>query len=205
MSPITQQRLIGSILLLCALSGIAFFLIDSASTDVDVIPDTKPDIPFVSSIDAIATDDVQIIDAKQEMLVDAQAQDTAPVVEAKPEIKLEVVPEVKPVQPASKPIITKKVAIISVPVDKEITTTMWSLQLASLADKSAADSLSKKVDLLGYKASIEKAETSKGDRFRVRVGPEQDKTTLEAISKVLENKLNLKPLMLKDTFKPSTQ
>ncbi len=203
MSPVTQQRLIGSILLLCALGGFAFFLIDSASNDTEATPDTKPDIPFVSSIDAITVDDVEIVEAEQEALVDAQTQiqPQSPVVDTKPEIALEAVPEVKPVQAIPKPI----VSTISVPVEEKVTTTMWSLQLASLADKSAADSLSKKVALLGYKASVEKAETPKGERFRVRVGPQQDKTALEAVSKVLENKLNLKPLMLKDTFKQPTQ
>ena len=204
MSPVTQQRLIGSILLLCALGGIAFFLIDSASNDVEATPDTKAELPFISSIDAIATDDVEIVEAEQEVLVDAQAQiQISPaVVDTKPE---EAVPEVKPVQATPKPIVTKKVETISVAAEEKVTTTMWSLQLASLADKSAADSLSKKVELLGYKASIEKAETPKGDRFRVRLGPKQDKAVLEAISKVLENKLNLKPLMLKDTFKQPAQ
>ncbi len=196
-SAVTQQRLIGSILLLCVLGGIAFFLIDSASHDVEAIADTKPDIPFISSIDAIAPDDVQIVEVEQEVLVDAQVQNQTPVVETKPEKKLEVMPEVKPAQATPESIIAKKVETISVPVDKEVTTTMWSLQLASLADKSAADSLSKKVALFGYKASVEKAETSKGDRFRVRIGPKQDRLALEAISKDIEKKLNLKPLMLK--------
>ncbi|MFW5426394.1 MAG: SPOR domain-containing protein [Methylophagaceae bacterium] len=195
MSPITQQRLIGSILLLCALGAIAFFLINSASNDVDAAPDTKPDIPFVSSIDAIAADDVEIVEAEQETLVDVQA----PVVNTKPEIALKSAPEVKPVQITPEPIIVKKVEAISMPAEEKVTTTMWSLQLASLADKPAADSLRNKVELLGYKASVEKAETPKGNRFRVRVGPEQDKAALEAVSKVLENKLHLKPLMLKDT------
>jgi len=53
MSPIMQQRLIGSILLLCVLAGIAFLLIKSASDDVETIVEAKPEIPFVSSIDAM--------------------------------------------------------------------------------------------------------------------------------------------------------
>ncbi|MBL1320903.1 MAG: SPOR domain-containing protein [Methylophaga sp.] len=177
MSPITQQRLIGSILLLCVLAGIAFLLINSASDDVEIIPTTKPDIPFVSSINAIAPDDVEIVEAEQEVIVDAQAPNDVGFVQEIPEP------------------ITKKIETIA--VETKITTTMWSLQLASLADKSAADALIKKVELLGYKAIAEKAETPKGDRFRVRIGPEQDKAALEATSKVLENKLNLKPLILK--------
>jgi DedD protein len=181
-SPVTQQRVIGSLLLLCVLGGIAFFLISNASNDVETARDIEPEIPFVSSIEAIATDDIEIVETEQEVLVDAQA----PVVVAKPE---EIVPKPKPAQTIPEP--------ISVSVEEKVTTTMWSLQLASLADKSAADSLSKQVASLGYKASVEKAETPKGDRFRVRVGPEQDKAALEAISKVLENKLNLKPLILK--------
>lgn len=190
MSPIMQQRLIGSILLLCVLAGIAFFLINSASDDV-AIAETKPEIPFISSIDAIIEDDVEIVEVQQEALIDAQAQ--APV--TTDEIDPQPVIEAAPIQ---------KIPEITL-IDDKVTLTLWSLQLASLADKSAANALSKKVELLGYKAIVEKAETPKGDRFRVRIGPESDKVALEAVSKDIEKKLNLKPLMLKDTFKPSTQ
>ena len=193
MSPTTQQRLIGSILLLCVLSGVAFFLINSARDDIPEVADTPLDIPFVSSIDAITdSDEVEIVEAApQEALIDAQA----PLIDTQPEITL---------QPVSKTAAIQKIAdsisddgIQSPPEAEKITSTMWSLQLASLADRDSANALSKKVALLGYKASVEKAETPKGDRFRVRIGPKKDKLALEAISKVLEGKLNLKPLMLK--------
>jgi DedD protein len=194
MSPVTQQRLIGSILLLCALGGFAFFLIDSASNDTEATPDTKPDIPFVSSIDAITVDDVEIVEAEQEALVDVDLK--TPVKDEKPVIELQTVSKTASVQSPVEATVVNK--IVPVPVDDKITTTtLWSLQLASLADKPAADALKKRVELLGYKAIVEKAETPKGNRFRVKVGPEHDKVALEAASKVLESKLNLKPLMLK--------
>ncbi len=192
MSPVIQQRLIGSILLLCVLGGFAFFLINRASEDVEMVPDTNSDIPFVSSIDAITPADIEIVEAEHEALVDAQ--DSTSVIA---EIKSQPVVEVEPVQNISEPKIIQKIDTTPTSPKKKITTIMWLLQLASLADRSAAEALSKKVKVLGYKAYIEKVQTPKGDRFRVRVGPEHDKTALEATSKVLENKLNLKPLILK--------
>lgn len=192
MSPTTQQRLIGSILLLCVLSGVAFFLINSARDEIPEVADTPLDIPFVSSIDAITdSDEVEIVEAPQEALIDAQA----PLIDTHPEITLQPVSETASIQKIADSISDD--GIQTPPEAEKITSTMWSLQLASLADRDSANALSKKVALLGYKASVEKAETPKGDRFRVRIGPKKDKLALEAISKVLEGKLNLKPLMLK--------
>jgi len=189
MSPIMQQRLIGSILLLCVLAGIAFLLIKSASDDVETIVEAKPEIPFVSSIDAIIEDDVEIVEVQQEALIDAQAPVTTDEIEPQPVVEAAPVPK------------TPEVSVVNnvetTLIADKVTTTLWSLQLASLADKSAANALTKKVALLGYKAIVEKAETPKGDRFRVRIGPQSDKVALEAISKDIEKKLNLKPLMLK--------
>ena len=191
MSPIVQQRLIGSILLLCALGGIAFFLINSASDDVELIPDSNPDIPFISSIDAIVSDnDIEIVEAAQVTLVDPQ------------QLAVEAA-----ATPVASPVISEPEEVINNAVSQPVeekpipaatpSSTTWSLQLASLADQVAAETLRKKVELLGYKVTVEKAETEKGDRFRVRIGPEQDKLALETVAEDIEKKLNLKPLMLK--------
>ena len=188
MLPIVQQRLIGSILLLCVLGGVAFFLIDSATDDIKSNENLTTDIPFVSSIDAIVTNDVSVIDADPEVFIDAQSmvkEDLEPAVISESVIE----PKSQKPDPVPAPLIVEKQPKISI--------TTWSLQLASLADSTAAETLRKRVELLGYKASVIKAETTKGPRFRVRIGPEQDKLALEAIAKQIENKLNLKPLMLK--------
>jgi cell division septation protein DedD len=189
MASITQQRLIGSFLLLCVLGAVAFFLINSASNDVETIPNTEPDIPFVSSIDAISEENINIVDVDQEALIDAQEPeiDTQSKTDHQQKLDLKPTQKTPETKPISEPQAEKPIANI----------TMWSLQIASLADHTAATALSDKVNKLGYKASVEKAETSKGDRFRVRIGPEQNKAVLEKISKTLEKELKLRPLLLK--------
>ncbi len=186
MLPIVQQRLIGSILLLCVLIGVAYFLIDSATDDVELTAETTADIPFISSIDAIIADDIEIIEMEQEALIDAQQPILA---EVDPPIANETVAHTVEQKPVATPALTP--AISSSPA--------WLLQVVSLSDRSAAESLRTKIQLLGYEATVEKAETVKGVRFRVRIGPEQDKLALEATAKTLETELNLKPLMLKHT------
>ncbi len=195
MSPITQQRLIGSILLICVLGVVAFLLIDRANNDVKTLSNTEPDIPFVSSIDAIRDENIKIVDVEPEALINVPELELDPEPEVDtqstiaPQPKLVVKPTVK----------APKINAISEPQLKKIdsNSTMWSLQIASLADHSAAIALTKKVNKLGYKALVEKAETSKGIRFRVRIGPEKNRQVLEKIAKTLEKELKLTSLLLK--------
>ncbi|MDQ7073073.1 MAG: SPOR domain-containing protein [Gammaproteobacteria bacterium] len=195
MPPITQQRLIGSILLICALGVVAFLLIDSANNDVKTSPNTEPDIPFVSSIDAIRDENIKIVDVEPEALIDVSELESEPEPEVDTPVKIahQQKLEVKPTAKASKinPVSESQLK------KADSNSTMWSLQIASLADHSAAIALTNKVNNLGYKALVEKAETSKGIRFRVRIGPEKNKQVLEKIAKTLEKELKLTPLLLK--------
>lgn len=183
MSPIAQQRFIGSILLLCMLSGFAFFLIDSANDggiDQAVITEGVAEPSFVSSVAAIdESGDIEVIEYDTETLLDPHKL-------TEPEQVRAPVKDVVHIDPISD---TLPVQIIS---DQ-----MWSLQLASFTIKAGADALRKQVQTLGYEAKIEKAETAKGDIFRVRIGPTQDKLMLEAAAKKLQQTLTLQPQMLK--------
>lgn len=193
MSPIFQQRLIGSVLLLCLLGGIAFFLINSANNDEEIVPEALPDIPFTSNVDmAIPDGDVEIIDDVEETLVDPQQLDTKPEV-----VQPEVIATPKPIIEQHTPPTADNINA----VDETSTTQIvsWSLQIASFSVEANAESLRKQIQALGYKAIVEKGDTPKGPRFRVRIGPQQDKQALEAIAKVLKEKLNLNPQILKQS------
>ncbi len=59
-------------------------------------------------------------------------------------------------------------------------------QLAALSDPAKADALKQKLSGLGVSASVSRAETSKGEIHRVRVGPFASQDEAKAVM----NKLN---------------
>lgn len=76
----------------------------------------------------------------------------------------------------------------------------WVIQVASFKSEQRAEALLQRLQSKGYTAYSRKASTSKGDAFRVFVGPKVDKTRVWEIKKELDKMLNTKTLVLK--FKP---
>ena len=62
----------------------------------------------------------------------------------------------------------------------------YVIQLAALSDPAKADALKQKLSGLGVSASVSRAETSKGEIHRVRVGPFASQDDAKAVM----NKLN---------------
>jgi DedD protein len=100
----------------------------------------------------------------------AKEQQAPPVAEKKPEVAAKVVapePEVKKA-PASS------------------TTGMWAVQLGSFSSKENADKLAANLRKQGYAAFLSQLSTSSGQLHRVRIGPQKDRQSAEAMASRLK-------------------
>jgi len=226
MTPIQQQRLIGGILLVCVISAIAFFLISGTNQGVE--PDTNMSQDNFNSVIEPISDEVEVLDYGQETLVDPEQSSSnyvstaeivssnhtaikpAPAVQAEP---LTQTPSVKPVVPptASKPevvqpVVEVKPEITTAPTSQQaaplatINKQAWLLQLGVFAVKRNAQAIQKQVATLGYDAKIEQIKTDEAVLvYRVRIGPEPDRISVEKIANRLNKELKLKTQILQET------
>ncbi len=100
-----------------------------------------------------------------------KAEKSPPVVEKKPEPAQKVVesapmPQVKPPPAAS-------------------TTGMWAVQLGSFSNKANAEKLAADLRKQGYAAFLSQLATDSGQLHRVRIGPQKDRDSAEAMAKRL--------------------
>lgn len=66
------------------------------------------------------------------------------------------------------------------------TDTGWAVQLGSFANRENAEKLAAEIKASGYRAFVSKFEAGSRVRYRVRVGPEQDRAQAEALARRLQ-------------------
>jgi len=197
-----QQRLLGAILVLALIVSLAFFLINSANKDL-LVEDDVVVIDNFMTLEEISDGDIEVVDYGLEASVDPHhlLAEQAPVIE---EVIIEETVISKPApQSVEKPMIvktqpqtvTKEVSPTVIKTDKQVVE-QWVLQLASFSVKANADALEKEITALGYQPKVEQSQTKSGTIYRVRIGPEQDKTLLEKTAASLQKKQGLKSQLL---------
>lgn len=72
----------------------------------------------------------------------------------------------------------------------------WAVQVGSFSKQSNALGLRDKLRAKGYRAFVEQVSTDKGDVYRVRVGPEVQRSKAEELKKELQEKLKLNGLVV---------
>lgn len=77
----------------------------------------------------------------------------------------------------------------------------WSLQVVSYTEEKKAQAFRDRLIEEGYRASYRQTRTSKGQRFRVYVGPKLDKAAMLKIQSKIEAKYKLKTILLDITPK----
>jgi len=112
----------------------------------------------------------------------AQQQQPAPREEAPaPAVVVEKQrePEPKAVEKKPEPVTTPPPAVTS-------TTGMWAVQLGSFSSKENAEKLAADLRKQGYAAFLSQLETDGGQLHRVRIGPQKDRESAEAMSRRLQ-------------------
>jgi DedD protein len=102
----------------------------------------------------------------------------------------------------SPPAVTSKTPAVAdnPPVDKSTavpprTGPAWVVQLASLENRANADKLVRDLQRAGYPAYLEELKSGTGVLFRVRVGPELQRSDAEVTLKNLSTKMKLEGII----------
>lgn len=70
--------------------------------------------------------------------------------------------------------------------DSESVTGMWAVQIGSFSNKENADRLAAGLREKGYAAFLSQVKTDEGELHRVRIGPQKDRASAEAVAANLE-------------------
>ena len=89
------------------------------------------------------------------------------------------IPEPIPEPAQEEPVIVAKV------VEPASSTGMWAVQLGSFGNKENADKLAADLKKLGFAAFRSQLSTDSGQLYRVRVGPQKDRESAEAVAAAL--------------------
>ena len=116
--------------------------------------------------------------------------DTTKPAESQPELKAESKPVDKPVATQAQPVksATKRDEPAAMPaaVSSRVSSTgMWAVQLGSFSNKENADKLAADLRKQGYAAFLSQLKTDGGQLHRVRIGPQKDRDSAEAMAKRL--------------------
>ena len=116
------------------------------------------------------------VPAQQESVVEETAREE-PQQAAVQQTEPEKAPEQEPETPEPKPAATQPAAS---------TTGMWAVQIGSYSNKENAEKVAAGLRKQGYSAFLSKVETDAGQLHRVRIGPQKDRASAEAMASRLE-------------------
>jgi DedD protein len=110
---------------------------------------------------------------QQAAVTQEQPASSPPADPPQQEAKVVVEPEEKPV-----------VAPVPVSADAKVTSTtgMWAVQLGSFSSQENAERLATSLRGQGYAAFLSQLKTGSGELHRVRIGPQKDRASAEAIA-----------------------
>lgn len=170
MTDIMKQRLIGSFLMLLALTIIAIYLMQSAHQS--------------QSVDNVITE------AESTPLTVVEYSETEDLIEAKLETTA-TIDTITMSEPVDEPIPEEEKLV-------DTSQPAWLIQLASFSVEKNAQSLLSRVNKLGYKANIDSVKTKNGQLYRLRIGPEYERDRVDKMVKDLSEKLKLKPQVIRN-------
>jgi DedD protein len=178
-----KERIIGaSVLVVFAVLVVPIFL-DGPSQDAEmvseqvllpgqegqdiktVVLDRERSEPLPVANGASANDDA---DSATVAEVEASTPTSAPVVEEKAPAQIQQQPATEP-SPAT-------------PTPAASNTGMWAVQLGSFSNKENAEKLAAELRKQGYAAFLSQLNTGSGTLHRVRIGPQKDRDSAEAMA-----------------------
>lgn len=185
-----KERIIGAIVLVLFVVLVVPVFLDGPSNSGEVISEQVPlpgqsgeenqtiilnrdrtePVPVASSNNPPAAEP-QESQEQQERPVSSTTPAPAPRREVEPEQK----PEPEPAQKAPEVV----VAAVAEPASS---TGMWAVQLGSFSDQDNAEKLATELKKLGFVAFRSQLSTSSGELHRVRVGPQKDRESAEAVA-----------------------
>jgi DedD protein len=171
-----QERIIGAAVLVLVVVLVVPVFLDGPSGDGEVVNERVP-LPGQSDQETktivLQRDRTTPVPANggQAKAVVAEPEAQTKVVEKTPEPAIE---KPEPEEPASQP-----------PATAPSTTGMWAVQLGSFGNKENAERLAADLRKQGFAAFLSQLTTGDGQLHRVRIGPQKDRESAEAMAERL--------------------
>jgi DedD protein len=101
-------------------------------------------------------------------------------------------PAKRPTDPPSKPGPAR-----TPPANERVGVKGWAIQLGSFSSEANAKALRDRLRKLGFQAFVERIDIRAASVFRVRVGPETERQTAEALRAQIEKKVSLSGILVR--------
>lgn len=221
MDNLVKQRVIGAVVLVALAVIFIPMLLESPEEELGPVGSNLPDRPEMSVRDRIEpltlpepppeSDPAQMVlepppvdgltagDAGSAEAPQPPATEPAPVPMAPAEPATPLVPEA-PVQPppvATAPPVPPPAAAPQSAPEPAKPLSGWVVQLAALSNKDNAMALRERLRGLGYTAFVEETKTAQGTQFRVRVGPELERSNADNLRARLEQQVQIKGIVMR--------
>ena len=182
-----KERIIGAVVLVVFAVLVVPVFLDGTSEEQQTVSETVT-LPGQNSQNS--TQQTVVLDRDRSQPVPASRTPTpaASTTENRPEPVSKPPAETPQDEPAEKPVVvveTEAPVTEPVTVPASSTTGMWAVQLGSFANKENADRLAASLRDQGYAAFISELQADSGALHRVRVGPQKDRESAEAIAEQL--------------------
>ncbi len=182
-----KERIIGAIVLVLFVVLVVPVFLDGPSNSGEVISQLVP-LPGQSGEE----NQTIILNRDRTQPVPAASSNNPPAAEPQREVKPE--PELEPEQKSEpepepesehEPAQAEPEVVVAAVAEPASSTGMWAVQLGSFGNKENADKLAADLKKLGFAAFRSQLATSSGELHRVRVGPQKDRESAEAVAEQL--------------------
>ncbi len=182
-----KERIIGAIVLVLFVVLVVPVFLDGPSNSGEVISERVP-LPGQSGdehqtiiLNRDRTEPVPAVSSNKPVVAQPRQQEEPPprVVEPEPvpESASESGSETGPESAQGKPAV-----VVAATAEPASSTGMWAVQLGSFGNKENADKLAADLKKLGFAAFRSQLSTRTGELYRVRVGPQKDRESAEAVA-----------------------
>jgi DedD protein len=197
-----KERIIGAVVLVVIVVLVVPVFLDGPARDPDMISETVT-LPGQNSDGGARKTVVLELDRDQPLpessarnevrpaaAAPAPPRDEPPTAAAEPRTQnpasTRSEPEPEPeTPPARKETPPPEAAPDAEPATRESATGMWAVQMGSFSNKGNADRLAASLRESGYAAFLSQLDTASGRLHRVRIGPQKDRASAEAVAEKL--------------------
>lgn len=173
-----KERIIGAIVLVLFVVLVVPVFLDGPSNSGEVISAQVP-LPGQSG------DENQTIVLNRDRSQPVPAAASGSPAAEEPESREESPQRNVEAEPAPQPAQKEPEVVVEKVAEPASSTGMWAVQLGSFGNKENADKLAADLKKLGFAAFRSQLSTSSGELFRVRVGPQKDRESAEAVAAAL--------------------
>ena len=175
-----QERIIGAAVLVLVMVLVVPVFLDGPDDDGEMLTER---VPLPGQADQETRTVVLDRDRKEPVPSNLATELPEPEVQPAPRKAEPEVPVPKP-EPRSEPVAKepKQVEPEPEPAPVASTTGMWAVQLGSFSSQANADRLAAELRKAGHAAFLSQVSTDAGQRHRVRIGPQKDRESANAVA-----------------------